>query len=162
MDEPTGVDDPAGLPDRTRAARPERQRGARARDGPSPSHSLCAYASKNQKLGRFGKSTQHPTPDSFGVPVGRDIICPASASWRNPPQSARGAQSRRQPTWPRHPGAARGRGLRSRTALSRPAPPRPAPPALRGVSLLGLAGRECGSTPSNGALVMMEKRNCWV
>ena len=41
MAEPT-VNDPAGLPDRTRAARPERRRGARARarDGPSPSHSL--------------------------------------------------------------------------------------------------------------------------
>jgi hypothetical protein len=37
--EPT-VNDPAGPPDRTRAARPEPQRGARAMDGPSPSHAL--------------------------------------------------------------------------------------------------------------------------
>ncbi len=40
MDELTEFDDPAGEPDRTRAARPERRRGARARDGPSQSHPL--------------------------------------------------------------------------------------------------------------------------
>jgi len=40
VDELTEVDDPAGQPDRTRAARPERERGARAMDGPSRSHPL--------------------------------------------------------------------------------------------------------------------------
>ena len=40
MDELTEFDDPAGEPDRTRVARPEHERGARAMDGPSQSHPL--------------------------------------------------------------------------------------------------------------------------
>ena len=42
---------------------------------------------------------------------------------------------RRLPTRPRHPGAARRRGLHGRAALALPAPP-----ALRGVPLLGVGG----------------------
>jgi hypothetical protein len=37
VDELTEFDDPAGEPDRTRVARPERKRGARGMDGPSQS-----------------------------------------------------------------------------------------------------------------------------
>jgi hypothetical protein len=40
VDELTEFDDSAGMPNRTRAARPERARGARAMDGASQSHPL--------------------------------------------------------------------------------------------------------------------------